>query len=234
MAGAIATGVAEEITLPSGTPTAIVGSINSSATGSTFVCAIRDYSAGITAVTDNKSNTYARLGSALTISSNELDIWICYNGTGGSTHRPTITKSSGDLAAVSFFEITGCATASTLDVVGAAVVDSSSPFNVTVTTTNASDFVVTIGASTGSAATITTTPGAGFTNASVGNWVTGTNGLGIALMYQNVSSTGTYGGNFTQSSGTSAGVQTFALKQLAAGGGVVGSNYYRQVAALGG
>jgi hypothetical protein len=230
MAGSLAHGTAEEITIPSNTPTAITGSINSAASGSTFVVAIRDYSPSVTVVTDTvggvpTANVYARLNSRLTIGGNCLDLWVCYNGAGGSTHRPVITKTSGDLASVSFIEITGVETTSVLDVAGTAALDSSSPFNVTVGTSNAADIILTVGASDGSAATITTTPGVteAFTLSSVGNWVTGTNGLGIAWMYKNVAATGTYGANFTQSSGSNAGVQTFALKLLSSGSSIAPS-----------
>jgi hypothetical protein len=216
MAGAIAQGFSEEKTLVSNTPTALNGSITTT-TGSTFVCAIRDYSAGISAVTDNFSNTYTQIGSTIAVGSNSLTVWICVNGTGGASHRPTITKTSGDLLSASFFEVTGIVTSSATDGTTGSGLDASSPFNATVTTANATDLVITIGASNGGAATITYTPGAGFTLAGGGTtYATGTNGLSIGVMSQHVVATGTYGGNFTQSSGTSAGVITFALKDAGA------------------
>jgi hypothetical protein len=220
MAGTIFQGFSGEYTCVSATPTApSSGSINTT-TGSTFFCVARDYSPSVTAATDNYSNTYSQVGTTVTIGSTGLSVWMCENGTGGTGHKPSVTKSTGDLISFSFFEVTGSLTASSLDGTAGAGLDTSSPFNATVTTGNANDLIITVGGSNGAATTITYTPGAGFTLAGSGvTWATGTNGLALGVMSQNVSATGTYGGNFTQSSGTQAGVITFALKDAGGGGG---------------
>src|SRR6185437_12296451 len=102
---------------------------------------IRAYSPSVTAVTDNFSNSYSLVASQANGSTTTY-VYLCTNGSGGSTHRPSITQSSGDLASVSFSEITGGATTSLLDGAASTVLDASSPFNVTVTTANAIDLVV--------------------------------------------------------------------------------------------
>jgi hypothetical protein len=220
-AGAISQGLAEEISYSSGVATSTTGSLTTAATGSTFLIVFRDYSPATTTVTDTKSNSYTQIGSTVTIGSTALSAWLCVNCTGGSGHKPTVTKSSGDLGVVSFSEITGTATASATDGTAGAGLDTSSPFDATVTTTNANDLIVGIGSGDGFTTTITYTPGAGFTLITAPSNSSGTNALSLGVMTRNPGATGTYGPNFTVSSGPNAGVITFALKELAGGGTVV-------------
>jgi hypothetical protein len=220
---AIAQGLAEEHTYGSNTPQATTGSLNTSATGSYFFVVIRAYSPSANTITDTYSNTWTLLGSQ----ANGSTTTYVYKGAsagggtaaGGATHKITISKATGDTASMCFFEVTGAATSSVQDGTLASVLDSSSPFNQTITTTNATDLIIGIGASNSAANPTTYTPGTGFTLASTSSFTNGTNSDTIGVMSQRVTSTGTYGPNFTTSSGTNAAVLTFALKELAAAGG---------------
>jgi hypothetical protein len=222
MSGSILQGFSGEFSAVSGTPTAPSSGSISTTTGNHFVCVVVDYSPSVTAITDNFSNTYSQVGSTVTNGSVALSVWLCIAGTGGAGHKPSVTKTTGDALSFSFMEIAGSASASPLDGTVGAGLDSASPYNATVTTANATDLVITIGSSNGAATTVTYTPGTGFTLATGGvTYPTGTNVLSIGVMYQNVSATGTYGGNFTVSSGTACGVITFALKDAAGGSDVL-------------
>jgi hypothetical protein len=219
-AGAVSQGLFEELAISGGTPTSTTASINTT-TGSTFLIVFRDYTPSVSAVTDNKSNTYTQVGTTVTIGGTGLSVWICVNGTGGSGHKPTITKSNGDFALISFAEITGTATSSATDGTASAALDSSSPFDGTVTTSNANDLIIGIGSTDGAAGTVTYTPGTGFTLISGPSNSSGTNALSLGVMTRNPGATGTYGPNFTVNSGSNAAVVTFALKELAGASTVV-------------
>jgi hypothetical protein len=232
---AIAQGLSEEHTFSSNTPTALTGSLNTAATGSYFVVVVRAYSPSANTITDTFSNTWTLLGSIANGSTTTYVYLGAASGggpaAGGSTHRPTISKATGDTAAVSFFEVTGAASSSVQDGTLASVLDSSSPFNQTITTTNATDLVIGIGASNSAANPTTYTPGTGFTLASSSSFTNGTNVDTIGVMSQRVTSTGTYGPNFTTSSGTNAAVLTFALKESASGPSVavlISTNRHRR------
>ena len=218
---AIAQGFSEEDTFGSGIPLATTNSLNTSATGSYFIVVIRAYSPSANTITDNYSNTWSLLGSQANGSTTTY-IYLGASagggtGAGGTGHKPTISKALGDTAAVCFFEITGAATSSVQDGTLVSNLDASSPFDQTITTTNATDLIIGIGASNSAANPTTYTPGAGFLLASTSSFTNGSNVDTVGVMYQRVTSTGTYGPNFTTSSCTNAAVLTFALKE--AGGG---------------
>lgn len=230
----IAQGLSEEKTFNSNVPTALTGSLNTSATGSYFFVVVRAYSPSANTITDTFSNTWTLLGSQANGSTTTyMYIGAASDGSpgaGGSTHRPTISKATGDVASVSFFEVTGAASSSVQDGTLASVLDSSSPFNQTITTTNATDLIIGIGASNSAANPTTYTPGTGFSLASSSSFTNGTNSDTIGVMSQRVTSTGTYGPNFTTSSGTNAAVLTFALKEASSGPSiaVLTADYYRR------
>ena len=211
---AISQGVSAEATIGSNTPTTLTAGINTGATGSSFLIVTCEYSASLTTVTDTFSNSYSLLTSQVT-GSRLLSVYLCTNGSGGTAHKPTLTKSAGDVTACCFGEVTGGATTSLTDGTAGTALDSSSPFNATVTTTNPVDLVITAGSCDGASNPVTYTPGSGFTLHSTMSFTNGANSDSIGIMYQRVTSTGTYGGNFTTSSGTNTAVITFALKEFA-------------------
>ena len=217
----LAQGLSEEHTFGSGTPLTLTGTINTSATGSYFYCGIRAYSPSANTITDTYANTWTLSGSQ----ANGSTTTYVYKGAaangspgaGGTSHTVTISKATGDTAVATFFEVTGAATSSVEDGALVSNLDASSPFNQTVTTTNTIDLIIAICASNSSANPTTYTPGSGFSLASSSSFTNGTNVDTLAVMSQRVTSIGTYGPNFTTSSGTNAAVLTFALKE--AGGG---------------
>jgi len=232
---AIAQGLSEEHTYNSNVPLATTGSLNTSATGSYFVVVVRAYSPSANTITDTYSNTWTLLGSQ----ANGSTTTYVYLGTsaasgtaaGGTSHKVTVSKATGDTASVSFFEVTGAATSSVQDGTLVSNLDAASPFNQTITTTNATDLVIGIGASNSAANPTTYTPGTGFTLASTSSFTNGANSDTIGVMSQRVTSTGTYGPNFTTSSGTNAAVLTFALKESASGPSVavlISTNRHRR------
>jgi len=215
MAGAIVQAVKGTLTGVGGSFTALGSALpSSSTTGHTFIGVVRDYTPSMTDFTDSFSNTYTQVGSTVTIGGTALSVWMCVNGTGGASHTPSIKKTNGDFAAVTFFEVSGTATSSALDGTPGAGLDTGTPFNATVTTANANDFIITIGGSNGATTTINYTAGTGFTTDANATYTVGTDGLSMGVMTRSVSATGTYGGNFTQSNGSSSGVITFALKEI--------------------
>jgi hypothetical protein len=209
MPAAFVQGFTEELTAVSNVATSTSGSINTSATGA-FVIWVRDYSPSITTVTDNKGNTYTQI-DATTVFGAGWWLGVCRNGVGGTGHKPLVTKSTGDFFAVGLEEYSGVDT-SALDGTPTVVTDTATPYDSPLTTGNANDLIVTHGASNSVSTTCNYTPGTGFTLATGATSTVGTNGLSTGVMTQHVTATGTYGGNFTMSSGSQARVVTFAFK----------------------
>jgi len=218
---ALAQGLAEEHTFGSGIPQSLTGTLTTAATGSYFYVVVRAYSPSANTVTDTYSNTWSLLGSQ----ANGSTTTYVYQGAsagggtaaGGAGHTVTISKATGDTASVSFFEVTGAATSTVQDGTLVSNLDAASPFDQTITTTNATDLIIGIGASNSAANPTTYTPGTGFTLSAGATFSDGTNSDTIGVMSRRVTSTGTYGPNFTTSSGTNAAVLTFALKEAAGG-----------------
>lgn len=102
-------------------------SSGTSTTGSTFEININiDGGTSISSVTDNKGNTYTRVGSGGTNSFCKLEKYRCENGTGGSNHTATVVCSGETFGQVWLVEVPN-AKASSFDVATAGN-DGSSPY----------------------------------------------------------------------------------------------------------
>lgn len=113
-----------------------------SASGSTFVAAVSwDASATSPTVSDNKGNTYTGVGTPQTDGLGAYtQLFVCQNGTGGSSHTATFTTSGACYPVIHLVEITGAATAS-LDK-NAQTFDSGTPYTVTSPTLSQADEIV--------------------------------------------------------------------------------------------
>lgn len=186
----------------------------SQATGSNFYIAI-SYPSGetLTSVTDSKSNTYTQIDT-LTDAGNAyiIAVYKSENGTGGASHTATLTLGATARKVIYFWEVTGAATSSSVDQ-HAIVKDTSSPFDQTVTTTQAAEIVYSFVRS-GDIVGVTFTPNGSFSTLDSESSVSASQ-----LAYRAVSSTGTYGPAFTASGGSNAQVATFSVKEAGGGGG---------------
>lgn len=88
--------------------------INTAGSGRTFLVVASD-AGDMSTPTDNKSNTYTALGSGNSNAGNLLRAWICVNGTGGSGHQATGTKSSAGYPSMLLLEISGALTSGAND-----------------------------------------------------------------------------------------------------------------------
>jgi hypothetical protein len=207
-----------------GVATSIAGSVTTTASGSSFVIFVRAYAAP-TSVTDSKSNVYTLVQSTQNPSESDwLSVYLCVNGTGGATHRPTVTTGvTLNPVILGLIEIVGGATSSATD--GSSTVhDTASPFGSPLTTTNANDIVLSLFGGNGTVATVTYTANGSFTLVSAATFTTGTDGLSVGVAKQVVSATAAYDAAWTVSAGSRGPVVTMALKQLAGGGAAVVSN----------
>lgn len=210
----------ENIAASNGTPVSTSGSATTSASGSSFLIALRSFGDVYTTVTDNKSNTFTLQRKIQNTGDGDwLHIYLCSNGTGGAGHKPTLTVSSSLNVVYGLIELTGGA-ASILDAVSTGAFDSSSPFGDSVTSTNANDLILGFYGNNAAAGTIIFTPGAGFATVTAAQFTDGTSSLTLGVASQVVSSTGTYNPAFTVSSGSRGPAITLALKG-AGGTGIV-------------
>lgn len=113
-----------------------------SASGSTFVAAVSwDASATSPAVTDSKGNSYTGLGTPQADTFGAyIQLFVCQNGTGGSSHTATFTTTGSSYPVIHLIEITGAAAAS-LDQIAQGQ-DFASPFTLTSPTLLQADEVV--------------------------------------------------------------------------------------------
>jgi hypothetical protein len=79
------------------------------ASGSTFLIAISHGAAqgNPLTVTDNKGNTFSKVGLTYGSSGGARELWIAENGTGGASHTATVTFASGEATTIYLLEITG-------------------------------------------------------------------------------------------------------------------------------
>jgi hypothetical protein len=149
---ATATNVATSVT---------TGAITTSPSGSTFVIAVNSRQT-ISSVTDSFGNTYTLKEQGAGF--NYGTIYVCDGGTGGASHTATVVQAgTGDNLSVYLIEVTGAtnpsfdAGATSSDTTG-----SSSGPGASVTTTNASDMVISLIAGYGGGGAAPTDSGAGF------------------------------------------------------------------------
>lgn len=197
----------------SATDTTTTGSVTTAASGSSFLIGcLWPHSDTVVSVGDNKGNTFVAQGSVTDDPGDgfKAQWYLCTNGTGGTGHTFNLKISSTDPKALFVIEITGGATSSLVDGTPSGALDTSSPFDSPVTTTNANDLIATLVASSGSTAVITFN--GGFTALN-----TDTSFTSAATATQVVSATGTYSPAATTTTGLNAIVITIALKASAVG-----------------
>lgn len=134
---ALSQGIATSKTTTSGNVTTTAVTTTS---GSTVVVLFMEDGGSFTSVTDNKGNTYTRIGSSQSLSSYPSGtghVFYCSNIVGGSGHTFTGTATGGGWNAILVTEVLG-ADAASFDVT-AQRLDTSSPFTVTSPTTSQAD-----------------------------------------------------------------------------------------------
>ena len=181
--------------------TTTTAGVTTQTSGSTFVIGVV-YPNGdtISSISDSKSNTYSLINQTADPGDGfKVAMYYCANGSGGSGHTATAVISSTDPKAVFFAEITG-ASASPLDQSSGAL-DTSSPFDSSVTITQNNEIVISLLGSNSSGSTVTWNGGYTGLLAETG-W------LGAGLGYRITSATGTYSPAATTSSGLYAVVVT--------------------------
>ena len=209
---AIAVGV-HAVAADGTTNTTTTGAVTTAASGSSFVIAVSyPNSDTITTVSDSKGNTYTLIRQVADAGDGVKGAWyLCTNGTGGASHTGSVQISATDPKTVYFCEITGGATASLTDQ-ESGVLDTSTPFDSSITTTNADDLILTFCVSNNATATITLNGGFGTVdseNAAVD--------YATKLGSRVVSATGSYSPAATASAGGNMIVLTASFKALAGG-----------------
>lgn len=196
--------------------TVTTASTTTSATGSTFLCFIGAYNGPtFSSLVDSKSNTYTLVTSNNTAGFGGITVWCysCVNGTGGSGHTATVTMTADVNILLFFVEITGAQTTSPIDQYNSNGSNSTVTTAVcaTVTTTNAHEMVLSYyyGGNAGNPAQTITDSGSGFSIVD-SEQATGPYG---AYSKNIVSTTGTYGDTFTQTSTDYFGTISVSLIQ---------------------
>lgn len=104
----------------SATSSCTTAGVTTSATGSSFEIIAVSVPGSVpiaVSVMDSKSNSYTRIGSQINdANAQQIDRFLCTNGTGGASHTATATLASSTASwTVFFLEITGAATSGLLD-----------------------------------------------------------------------------------------------------------------------
>lgn len=188
-------------------------SVNTSASGSSFIVFCIGPASVTYTPTDSKSNTYVLQGTQQNNTSDNISLaaYLCTNGTGGTGHTFSLAMSVH--AGLEFYavEVTGGATTSILDQFFGNTGILGNPTPGPVTTTNANDLILSCFKNNGTTAT-SLTPAAGFTP------VITTLSAGDVVVQQVVSSTGTYDPSVTFApSGGRTQIITLALKAAGSG-----------------
>ena len=203
----------------SGTSVTTTG-ITTGATGSVFVRTTQ-WSNGVTftSVTDSKSNSYTIIGAEIiTGGTDKSRAHFVTNATGGASHTFTATVASSDSILIMIDEITGAATASTVDGTPTSLLDTASPYTGTaVTTTNANDLIWSAICGNSGSATATHAESTGFTIRS--NNVDGSTQWPGATGTRVVAATSSYNCSWTETSSTNGAVYIAAFKDAGGGGG---------------
>ena len=167
----------------------------------------------ISSITDNAGNTYVEAANSRSVDSTRsqgVDIWYAKNSIAGATTVTVTPNPSGGFGAVVIWEFSGIDTTAPLDQAAAlnSQASTASPTGPAVTTTAASEAIISVISVQGSATGIAS--GNPFTSASTSD--------GDGWAYLITSSAGTYAAQWTKSSaGTYAG-STAAFKAAAATG----------------
>lgn len=212
MAAAIGQSVVETFTY--GSPRTTTVTINTAATGSSFLVAFFTANGDtVNAVSDNKGNTYSSVTSVVdSTNGNKMWLYQTTNGAGGSGHTFTVTMSSGGVVLISGIEVTGAVTASLIDQTNTAF-DSSTPFGCAVTTTVADSLVIGLASVIDGAGTTTFTANGSFTKfrEQLATWHFAAASLAVAA-------TGTYDPAWTQTTYGYAALITINVKSATASG----------------
>ncbi len=186
------------------TNTTTTSAVTTAASGSTFVIGIAyPNSDTVTSVTDSKSNTYTLIQQVADVGDGlKVALYYCQNGVGGSGHTASLKISSTDPKAIYFTEILGAATTSVLDQ-NSGILDTATPFDSPVTTTQANELVYTLLVSSNATASVTWNGGFTGLDSDVSGVLSGS-----ANATRVVAATGTYSPAATTSAGGNAVVMT--------------------------
>lgn len=193
--------------------------VTTQATGSSFLVFTRTNSDSPTSVTDNKSNTYTKIGGPYTDTSDgfSVNVYLATNGTGGAGHTWAVNYSGTRSGSAHAVEITGGASTSLLDAIAGFYRTTSTPFSGPVTTTKAPDLIVGfIATGSGGAETMTSS----LLTTSVSSNTNGANVGPSQVSCVRVTSASTYDPNWATTSGYSqAVVVTLGLVESGGAGG---------------
>lgn len=128
------------------------GAGTSSANASFAACISFGFAGLVSAVTDNKGNTYVKQGATSTVGGrtdlNASEVWVAVNGVGGAGHVLTVTFTNSSVFAVGhLIELQGVDTASPVDVVITAAQLSTPPLIINTGTLSQADEVILVLAS---------------------------------------------------------------------------------------
>jgi hypothetical protein len=121
--------------------------VTTQASGSTFVVCAASFAAATSyTITDSKSNTYTLVGTLKTNTADNISmgVYICVNGTGGSSHTFT-AASAQPFTSIYALELIGVATSSPQDgnAINTSNTTGTGPYvSGNITTTNANDILV--------------------------------------------------------------------------------------------
>lgn len=213
--GRIASGVTNTVTTTS---------VNTSATGSTFVLLMQfEGSSTFSSISDNKGNTYTQIGTELTANVGAKSrLYYCQNGAGGSGHTFTATTATNVAITLHAIEITGGKTTGILNPTPPAANDDlSSPLTSSSITTLQADALLVAGlAATSSGSNPAThAESNGFTIQAGAEETDATQYWTGCLATKVVASTGTYSASFTETGATTGAVWIAAFEAAASGGG---------------
>lgn len=168
----------------------------------------------VPAITDNKGNTYTKIGADVTAFTVTGTLWYTQNGTGGASHTFTATPLVAGLNTLIVVEVTGGALTGILDQSAGGTDDVATPFTsaVTGTTTQANEVALAFefdNRASGSAITW----GGGYTSLVD---LTNTAGVTAAAAKLILSATGTQQSTFTNANTTEAVSWVATFKEAAA------------------
>lgn len=190
--------------------------VTTQASGSSFfVFCMSDSTIRVNTPTDNKSNTYAQIGSFQSIAGEmESSLWYKENGAGGSGHTATVTTGSSSTALeIVLVEVTGGVTSGILDQ-SSGRVDTATPFTLASSLTTTTDRQMLLAFCTGDSisnpATHTET---GLGSYNVLTETDGTNYYCYLVAYALKSVIGAYNCSFTEAGSTNGSVHMVTLKE---------------------
>lgn len=198
---------------PFGSSTTVTtGTTGTSASGSKFLIFVNAKSQSISSVSDSFGNSYTL--KATSTGFNKIYVYLCESGSGGANHTATVNMAAADSLSIFIVEVVSAATTS-FDVVasGSDTSGSNSTLNgASVTTTNATDLILSCIGAFGDTTTVTDS-GSGF---SLVDSVTTSGTVTSALSSSRKTSTGSYNDSYTFGSTNYFAFATIALKEGAA------------------